>query len=211
VAGRIFAECAKCATVGGRESFPGFSPQCHLGRADLKLPGFKDPAGEIPTPPSEYTPLRAALSFEAPLWWWHPEKPADAADRTYCAQWRRCMDGTKLLGVMRDTDSSLLRCQNCRAPVPCGPRAEPTMRLACIHQPQTGPPRHWEGRRRAGPRAGPMKPFSPTAKSSRNRRDLQCSLIKKRGSIMLALILNAIYRHFLKAALPGMASVGARR
>jgi len=27
----------------------------------------------------------------------------------------------------------------------------------------------------------------------------------QRGSIMLALILNAIYRQFLKAALPGMA------
>ncbi len=30
-------------------------------------------------------------------------------------------------------------------------------------------------------------------------------------SIMLALILNAIYRQFLKAALPGMANKGAQR
>jgi hypothetical protein len=52
--------------------------------------------------------------------------------------------------------------------------------------------------------AGPMKPFSQTAKSSRNNRDLPSALIKQRGSIMLALILNAIYRQFLKAALPGM-------
>jgi hypothetical protein len=58
---------------------------------------------------------------------------------------------------------------------------------------------------------GLMKPFSPTAKSSRNSRDLPSDLIKQRGSIMLALILNAIYRQFLKAALPGMARLGARR
>jgi hypothetical protein len=31
------------------------------------------------------------------------------------------------------------------------------------------------------------------------------------GIVMLALILNAIYRQFIKAALPGMASQGARR
>jgi hypothetical protein len=35
--------------------------------------------------------------------------------------------------------------------------------------------------------------------------------IQQRGSIMLALIFNAIYRHFLKAALPGMVTLGARR
>jgi hypothetical protein len=35
--------------------------------------------------------------------------------------------------------------------------------------------------------------------------------MKQRGSIMVALILNAIYREFLKSALPGMATVGARR
>jgi hypothetical protein len=53
-----------------------------------------------------------------------------------------------------------------------------------------------------------LKPFSPTAKSSRNRDGLPCSSIKQRGSIMLALILNAVYRHFLKVALPGMATLG---
>jgi hypothetical protein len=35
--------------------------------------------------------------------------------------------------------------------------------------------------------------------------------INQRGSTMLALILNAIYRQFLKAALPGMANKGAWR
>jgi hypothetical protein len=35
--------------------------------------------------------------------------------------------------------------------------------------------------------------------------------VNQRGSTMLALILNAIYRQFLKAALPGMANKGARR
>jgi hypothetical protein len=56
-----------------------------------------------------------------------------------------------------------------------------------------------------------MKPFSPIAKSSRNKHGLPSSWIKQRGSIMLALILNTIYRQFLKAALPGMASQGASR
>jgi hypothetical protein len=55
-----------------------------------------------------------------------------------------------------------------------------------------------------------MKPFSQTAKSSRNNRDLSSALIKQRGSIMLALILNAIYRQFLKATLPGFSSQGAK-
>jgi hypothetical protein len=32
-----------------------------------------------------------------------------------------------------------------------------------------------------GGRGGPMKPFSPTAKSSRNRPRLSCSFIKQRG------------------------------
>ena len=56
-----------------------------------------------------------------------------------------------------------------------------------------------------------MKPFSPIAKSSRNKHGLRLSSIKQRGSIMLALILNTIYRQFLKAALPGMARLGSRR
>jgi hypothetical protein len=30
------------------------------------LPGFKDPAREMPTPPSEYIPLRAALRRRRP-------------------------------------------------------------------------------------------------------------------------------------------------
>jgi hypothetical protein len=64
-------------------------------------------------------------------------------------------------------------------------------------------------RQRMGGLALPSaKPFSPTAKSSRNRDGLPSSSIKQRGSMMLALILNAIYRQFLKAALPGMARLG---
>jgi len=34
----------------------------------LKLVGFKDPAREIPTPPSEYIPLRAALRRRRPAY-----------------------------------------------------------------------------------------------------------------------------------------------
>jgi hypothetical protein len=52
-----------------------------------------------------------------------------------------------------------------------------------------------------------MKPFSPTAKSSRNSRDLPRALIKQWDSIMLALVLNANYRQFLKTALLGIHSV----
>jgi len=35
--------------------------------------------------------------------------------------------------------------------------------------------------------------------------------IRQRGAIMLVLILNAIYRQFLRAALHGISSQGARR
>jgi hypothetical protein len=55
-----------------------------------------------------------------------------------------------------------------------------------------------------------MKPFSTAAKSSRNNPDLPSALIKQRGSVMLALILNAIYRQFLQAALPGISSQRAK-
>jgi hypothetical protein len=57
-----------------------------------------------------------------------------------------------------------------------------------------------------------MKPFFPDREVvPQQRRPIPCSPIKQRGSIMVALILNAIYREFLKSALPGMATVGARR
>jgi hypothetical protein len=36
-------------------------------------------------------------------------------------------------------------------------------------------------------------------------------LIKQRGSVMVAVVLNAIYRRFLKNVLPGMARQGALR
>jgi len=36
------------------------------------------------------------------------------------------------------------------------------------------------------------------------------SKVKQRDAIMLPLILNAIYRQFLQAALPGISSQGAR-
>jgi hypothetical protein len=58
--------------------------------------------------------------------------------------------------------------------------------------------------------AGPMKPFSQSAKSSRNSRDLPSALFKQRGLIMLALILNAICRQFPEAGLPGMARLGGK-
>jgi hypothetical protein len=44
-----------------------------------------------------------------------------------------------------------------------------------------------------------------------NRCSDLCRRIKQRGVIMLAVILNAIYRQFLQAALPGISSQGAKR
>ena len=39
---------------------------------------------------------------------------------------------------------------------------------------------------------------------------LPSTLIKQRGAIMLALILNAIYRQYLRAALQGIARQGGK-
>jgi hypothetical protein len=57
----------------------------------------------------------------------------------------------------------------------------------------------------------PNETIFPDREVVPHRRDQPSSLIKQRGSIMLALILNAIYRQFLKSALPGVASQGGRR
>ncbi|SHH25146.1 hypothetical protein [Bradyrhizobium erythrophlei] len=66
----------------------------------------------------------------------------------------------------------------------------------------------------AGPAspALPMKPFSNTTKSSGNRCGPSLSANQQRGWIVMAVILSAIYRHFLKAAVFGMvATQGVRR
>lgn len=47
-----------CACTPGPQIVSFF---CHLSRADLRMPGFKDPTEEIPTLPGEDTPLRPAL------------------------------------------------------------------------------------------------------------------------------------------------------
>jgi hypothetical protein len=36
-------------------------------------------------------------------------------------------------------------------------------------------------------------------------------MVQQRGTIMLAVILNLVYREFLRSAVSGMASTGARR
>jgi hypothetical protein len=41
--------------------FRGFRLSVICVGQSYKLPGFKDPAREMPTPPSEYIPLQAAL------------------------------------------------------------------------------------------------------------------------------------------------------
>jgi hypothetical protein len=56
-----------------------------------------------------------------------------------------------------------------------------------------------------------MKPFSPDREVVPQQTRPTIVSYEKRGAIMLALILNAIYRQFLKAALPGMATLGVRR
>jgi hypothetical protein len=39
-----------------------------IPHAGLKLPGFKNPTTEIPTPPSDHIPLRRCCAFGAPRW-----------------------------------------------------------------------------------------------------------------------------------------------
>ena len=55
------------------------------------------------------------------------------------------------------------------------------------------------------------KPFWGTDENVLKQKAAYDGGVNQRGSIMLALILNAIYRQFLKAALPGMANKGAQR
>jgi hypothetical protein len=57
----------------------------------------------------------------------------------------------------------------------------------------------------------PRNHFPWPTKLPRNKGALPSSSIKYRGSDMFAIILNEIYRQFLNAALPGMASQGARQ
>ena len=57
---------------------------------------------------------------------------------------------------------------------------------------------------------GATKPFSLADEAALKQRGTTLLADQQRGSIMLALLLNAIYRRFLNAALPGMASQGAR-
>jgi len=56
----------------------------------------------------------------------------------------------------------------------------------------------------------PKKPFC-FFDDDRNKGDAGSQSIKQRGSIMVAIVLNAIYRAFLRRSLPGMASLGAGR
>jgi hypothetical protein len=53
------------------------------------------------------------------------------------------------------------------------------------------------------------KPFWGTDENILKQKAAYAAEVNQRGSTMLALILNAIYRQFLKAALPGMANKGA--
>jgi hypothetical protein len=55
------------------------------------------------------------------------------------------------------------------------------------------------------------KPFWGTDENVLKQKAAYAGVVNQRGSTMLALILNAIYREFLKAALPGMASNEASR
>ena len=55
------------------------------------------------------------------------------------------------------------------------------------------------------------KPFWGTDENVLKQKAAYGARVNERGSTMLALILNAIYRQFLKAALPGMANKGAWR
>ncbi len=55
------------------------------------------------------------------------------------------------------------------------------------------------------------KPFWGTDENILKQKAAYRARVNQRGSTMLALILNAIYRQFLKAALPGMANKGAWR
>jgi hypothetical protein len=61
------------------------------------------------------------------------------------------------------------------------------------------------------PTRGPRNHFLWLTKLPCNKGALPSSSVKYRGSDMFAIILNEIYRQFLNAALPGIASHGARQ
>jgi hypothetical protein len=52
----------------GSPAFRGFRLSVICVGQTYKLPGFKDPARGMPTPPSEYIPLRAALRRRRPAY-----------------------------------------------------------------------------------------------------------------------------------------------
>ena len=60
-------------------------------------------------------------------------------------------------------------------------------------------------------RSPATKPFWGTDENILKQKAAYPARVNQRGSTMLALILNVIYRQFLKAALPGMANKGASR
>jgi hypothetical protein len=55
----------------------------------------------------------------------------------------------------------------------------------------------------------PTKPFRLAAKSSRNEPLLKITPLKQWGPVMLALILNSIYRQFLRSSMSGMRELAA--
>jgi hypothetical protein len=59
-------------------------------------------------------------------------------------------------------------------------------------------------------RTRPTKPFYRPDEAIRKQTSALIPQDQKWDAIMLPLILNAIYRHFLQAALSGIASQGAR-
>jgi hypothetical protein len=54
------------------------------------------------------------------------------------------------------------------------------------------------------------KPFSEFSEVTRKQTSARITLTNQRGAIMLAVILNAIYRQFIRAALPGISRQGGK-
>jgi hypothetical protein len=51
--------------------------------------------------------------------------------------------------------------------------------------------------------------FRPAVKHSGNKGGLRCRLLRKRGSIMIAAILNLIYRQYVRTSIYGAKVAGA--
>jgi hypothetical protein len=51
--------------------------------------------------------------------------------------------------------------------------------------------------------------FPPAVKHSGNKGGLGCQLLRKRGSIMIAAILNLIYRQYVRTSIYGAKVAGA--